>query len=88
MTWFGRDIDSAKPKRGDKASSALPKTEAPEPAPRTPPPLSEARRIAVEKLIERGEAKSIAHAEFKARAGVIELPDLFSRGLRFPWAWP
>ena len=37
--------------------------------------MSDARRVAIEAVIEVGSARRVAHALVKCRAGVLTLPD-------------
>ncbi len=74
MTWFGRDSSNVTQKRGTRTPVPA-EHDDPSPPVRALPVMSPARAAAIAKLIESGRARSRAHAEFKAKAGVLELPD-------------
>lgn len=56
------------------ASAPLPPTDDPELPPRTVPVMSAQREQAIAKAISDGKARTIPHALFLHRAGVLELP--------------
>ena len=63
------------PGRGASNRTPMPATESPDLPPRKAPELSPKRKAAIEKLLESGRCRSVAHCLFMHKAGALELPE-------------